>query len=111
MTEARGYLQEASREGAADLVACAPVTSSSLPPARSLRVHLAFGPSSTPWDGGRERKPFAGRKWHGNEPEVSDHQLLVQLTGPAGRIFCWRQRETSRGGRKTESGRKRGRKT
>lgn len=34
MTEARGDLQEAPREGAADLVACAPVTLSSLPPGR-----------------------------------------------------------------------------
>lgn len=40
MTEARGYLQEAPREGATDLVACASVTASSLPLARSLCVDL-----------------------------------------------------------------------
>lgn len=40
MTEARGYLQKAPREGAADLVACASVTASSLPLARSLCVDL-----------------------------------------------------------------------
>lgn len=47
MTEARGYLQKAPREGAADLVACASVTVNSLPLARSLCVDLlTFWPSS-----------------------------------------------------------------
>lgn len=54
MTEARGYLQKAPREGAADLVACASVTVNSLPLARSLCVDLlTFWPSSTPRNGGR----------------------------------------------------------
>lgn len=49
MTEARGYLQEAPREGAADLVACASVTASSLPPVGSLSVDLlTFGQAPLP---------------------------------------------------------------
>lgn len=49
MTEARGYLQEAPREGAADLVACAPVTFSWLPPPGSICVDLlTFGQAPLP---------------------------------------------------------------
>lgn len=55
MTEARGYLQKAPREGAADLVACASVTVNSLPLARSLCVDLLtfLAKLSTPRNGGR----------------------------------------------------------
>lgn len=49
MTEARGDLQEAPREGAADLVACASVTAGSLPPAESLCINLlTFGQDPLP---------------------------------------------------------------
>lgn len=55
MTEARGYLQKAPREGAADLVACASVTVNSLPLARSLCVDLLtfLAKLSIPRNGGR----------------------------------------------------------
>lgn len=55
MTEARGYLQKAPREGAADLVACASVTVNSLPLARSLCIDLLtfLAKLSTPRNGGR----------------------------------------------------------
>lgn len=54
MTEARGYLQKAPREGAADLVACASVTTSSLSAGRVFLCRSTdLWPSSTPWNGGK----------------------------------------------------------
>lgn len=93
MTEARGHLQEAPREGAAVLVARASVTASPLPLVSSLCVDLlTFWPSSIPRNGGRglvsdqgtvnERRRQPGRKQASNRRECL-------VAWPYGRgLFC-----------------------
>ena len=106
MTEARGYLQKAPREGAADLVACASVTASSLPLARSLCVDLltflAKLHSPEPVEGSlvsvREteqkgkRKRERKEKEEGQRKEEDERKRLVAASSdldrkPMGRVF------------------------